>query len=294
MVDGDAVWRALARGADPAALGVDRVEGRWDLRGVGAPVTSWSRKGANPTLRGVRLCGLSLAGSDLPHFRLVDCRLEDCVLDGAALFDWRMWGTDVRDCSFVAASLRDAGMGGDRRSPNSWTNVDFRRADLRGTAHFAESYTDCGFQDAQLDRVDFDGSRHVGSAFAGDVREVEFRSRPRGARRARSVNRMAGVDFGNADVQSAAFHDLDLSACLLPRSPHHLVFADRRLFALRVLAALDVSATELVDLRVQMQGHVAEAPPGPGGPGFEHRADLGGTESEIDEAVDLMRSLGAR
>ena len=43
-----------------------------------------------------------------------------------------------------------------------------------------------------------------------------------------------------------------------------------------------------------MEGHMYDAVDGGGGPGFQHRDDLGDTEEERASAEALLRSLGAR
>ena len=293
-MDADVVWRALAGGADPAALGLGRTGGRWDLRSLPAPSLPWSRRDPLPHVRRVTFRGLDLSGTDLPSFRFTDCRFVDCVFDGAALADWRLWSTSVQDCSFRGASLAGAGMGGDRRHPTTWQGVDLSGADLRDTAHHAETYLDCTFRDARLTRVDFAGSRHVRSRFAGRLDEVEFRAAPRGRDRSRTPNTMDGVDLRAATVRFGTFSGLDLSRCLLPTAPDHLRFDDRRVFAARVLDRADGIDRANVSLRITMVGHLRDAPAGGGGPGFQHRLDLGETPAEVDSAVALLRSCGAR
>lgn len=288
----DEIWRRLASGQGLDGLGLSRVDGRWNLRSIGSPLSPWSSSEPLPLLKKVHLRDLDLSGAEMTHFRFFDCIFRNCIFDGASLQDMRMWGTRVQDCSFRRARIA-GGMGGDQRSPNEWERVDFAYSDLRRSSHFMESYVDSNFSGAQLAKVDFEGSRHVRSVFQGELTEVEFRALPKGVKRGRVRNTMDRVDFGSAIVRFSTFHDLDLSSATLPNSPIHLRFEDRRLFATRVLAAADAARLANVWLRTMMEIHVRDAPVGGGGPGFQHREDLGDTAQEVADAVRLMLSCGA-
>jgi uncharacterized protein YjbI with pentapeptide repeats len=294
MLNPDQTWGRLASGGSLAGLGLARVDGRWDMRSLGTPTQPWKKGDVMPsaTLRRVALRDLDLSGATLEHFTFFDCLIENCVFDGATLFDFGMFGTRVVNCSLKETTY-DGGMGGDRRHPNEWIRVDFSRGDLRKSFHSSELYEDCDFSNSRLDRVDFDGSRHRRSRFVGPFEELAFHASST-MWRSRQKNTMDGVDFAGATIRDSAFHDLDLSSCVLPRSSDHLVFDRRRVFAARVLDALQASARDNVDLRVTMEAHLRHAPRGDGGPGFQHVRDLGGHEQEINEAVALLLSLGAR
>ena len=184
-------------------------------------------------------------------------------------------------------------MGGDEKHPNRWLSVDFSGANLRNTAHYMESYVDCSFGNAKLRRVDFEGSRHTRSQFAGLLDDCEFRALPKGVKRGKAKNTMEGVDFGGATVRFTGFHKLDLTSCALPLSSDHLKFDDCGLFAVRVLEAISRSGKPHVILRALMERTRDYALPGGGGPGFRHRLDLGETPEEVNDAEALMRACGA-
>jgi uncharacterized protein YjbI with pentapeptide repeats len=157
-----------------------------------------------------------------------------------------------------------------------------------------ESYVDCDFSGAKLRRVDFEGSRHTRSRFAGTLDDCEFRALPKGVKRGKLTNAMDGVDFGDATVRFTSFHHLDLSRCVLPASPDHVKFEDCGLFAARVLEAIPRSGKPHLVLRALMERTRDYALPGGGGPGFRHRLDVGETPEEISDAEALMRVCGAR
>lgn len=292
MTDWHSVWRRLAMGESLDGLGLKKRDGRWDLRGIGQPPIPWARGSKLPTFRRVMLRGCDFSGTWMWNLRLFHTTIDDCVFDGAHLVDWRALGTSVTRCSFREADLQ-GGFGGDGKNPNQWRSVDFTSAIFRDTAHYMESYEDCDFGDAKLRRVDFEGSRHIRSRFAGLIDDCEFRALPKGVRRAKVKNTMEGVDLGRATVRFTDFHMLDLSACVLPESPEHLKFADAGVFAQRVLREISRSDKPHLILRVLMERTRDNAPPGGGGPGFRHRLDLGDTPEEIEHAEALMRACGA-
>lgn len=294
MYDWSQIWRLLSAGRDLAGLGLGKVSGRWDLRGIKEPATPWSRREPNPTFRRATLRGLDFSEGSLNHFRFFDCSFVDCIFDNADLSDSRLWGSSIIECSFRGAQLGMVGMGGDRRHPNSWTDVDFSRADLRNSAHYAERYTNCEFSDSLLNRVNFEGSVHEGSVFSGRMEEVEFRATPRDGRRSSAKNEMSGVVLTRATVRFSSFNMLNLGAANLPRGLDYLQFEERGRFARMALEAARKSQSTNVSLRVMMEVHVRDAPPGGGGPGFQHKLDLGETDAEVREAVALLMNCGAR
>lgn len=131
----------LVRGVPLDGLGLGRVNGRWDLRGMrfsavkrspgpSAGDYSTTRMEGVDTLRGVRLEGLDLSGSAWEHLRMFSVTVRDCVLEGAQVPDLRMWDSYWLDCSLRGTDLRSSSMGGStplwRRSGTmSWTGVDF-------------------------------------------------------------------------------------------------------------------------------------------------------------------------
>lgn len=294
VMDSDQVWRRLAEGLALDGLALSRIDGRWNLRSLGSPQRRWSRKDPLPTINRVLMKSLDFSGSTLPHFRFIDCRFVDCIFDEADLSDWRLWDSVLVESSFRDAKLKGANMGGDQRGPNRWSSIDFSRSDLRGTAHGSESYDGCDFSRARLDQVNFEGSRHTGSRFAGRIGEVEFRAAPKGAKRVQERNCMRGVDLGDATVRFCSFNQIDLSECIFPSAPEHLRFDDRGQFARRVLGAARDANNDNPWLRVMMETHVRDVGEGTDGPGFQHESDLGESADEIAEAVRLMRLCGAR
>ena len=93
-------------------LGLEKVEGRIDLRGLPAPVprrlaryeqAGWfiEKLGNLVKFDGVTLRGLDLSGASLDSFRFHKCIIENCLFDGARCHDWRMWESRTRETSRV-------------------------------------------------------------------------------------------------------------------------------------------------------------------------------------------------
>lgn len=295
----------LAGGGPLDGLGLGRVEGRWDLRGMHL---SNVRRSGGPTvggyattqleemdqLKGVRLEGLDLTGAVWEHLRLTSVEINDCVMDRARLPDLRMWDSHWRKCSLRGTRL-DGSMSGTtplwRRSrTTSWTQVDFTGADLRDTAHGYESYTDCDFSRARLKEVDFQGARHVRSRFAGPVEDVYFFRRPQGGLPVGPVNEMLDVDFTDAQVIGCSFWGLDLGAVRLPSTEHHVLARPKVATAGRALELLSAigQGDSLIGLRVAMEDWIRTGPGTAEAWGIVHREFLGESDAERAQATALL------
>lgn len=218
--------------------------------------------------------------------------VADCRFDTANCKGWSLWGCRVEDTSFEDAVLADAAMAGwhhrrPKKYANEWRRVDFRRADLRGTSHSHELYEDCDFTDARLDDVDFDGSRHVRSRFAGILRDVIFSRRPLG-RRHGEPNPMKDVDLTDATLMDVEFRGLDLLSTRLPQSPDHVTYRPRSAVAVQVLRMIEERRLDLADLRVIARLDIERGPRGDA-IGIVHVSELGADETERASAVALLR-----
>ena len=300
------VVERLSHGTSLEGLGLGRVGGRWDLRGMrfsdverrpGPAVGGYSSVGLAgfDQLNNVRLEGLDLTGAVWESLRLTSVEVSDCVLDGARLYDLRMWDSHWHDCSLRATRLRSGSMGGTtplwRRSrTTSWKGVDFTEADLRDSAHQYESYTDCDFSRARLDGVDFDGARHVRSRFAGRVEDVSFRRRPLLGLSVGPVNAMLDVDFTEAQLVGCGFWDLDLRQVKLPSTEEHVIARPKVAVARRVLELLATAelTDALIGLRVAMEFWQRTGPDTVHAWGVVDRAFLSESPEELLRAIALL------
>ena len=132
-------WRRLLQGASLETLGLQRLHGRIDLRGLTAPrppsqaEDAAEKPGDEPARRPRGHLGRLLekprfSNSQLPHLRFEDCVINNCRFDRANCNDWQLRGTTLINCSFRAADLRNASLDGigANGKRNSFRNVDFR------------------------------------------------------------------------------------------------------------------------------------------------------------------------
>jgi uncharacterized protein YjbI with pentapeptide repeats len=230
-----AIWKRLTAGKSLDDLGVARVGGRLDLRGIVAPAPSFGRKVASPrghvaeltnlvVLRGVSWNGLDFSGAKLGSLRFFDSVIDDCRFESANCRDWRMWGTRVRDTSFRGADLREAALGGvDEGRRNSFQRVDFSKANLRDSAHKSSDMEQCQFDG--VSGVDFQGTVFKNCTFIGELNDVLFyRHAFRGE--AYPANEMKGVDFRGATLRHVGFRRLDMDDVKWPTGGDHVVLSD--------------------------------------------------------------------
>jgi uncharacterized protein YjbI with pentapeptide repeats len=228
----DEAVRRLRAGSDLSELGLDTVDGRFDLRGV-----SWAK--APGPWEGVAIDGVALDHADLRHLRFVDCRLTNCRFTRADCQDWRLWGTTVEDCSFENADLRNASLGAWRDGRgNTFRHVRFVSATMLSVGTSAATYVGCDFSFANLTRVNFWQSTLIDCTFAGDLVDVVFDGRMLGEEKP-DPNPMRNVDFTNAKFDGADFRGVNFTSVKLPDDPDLLLVDDIAIIdrALAVLAS---------------------------------------------------------
>ncbi|GAA1639845.1 pentapeptide repeat-containing protein [Catellatospora bangladeshensis] len=222
------VLRRLRMGERLDGLPLDRVDGRWDLRGLGAPeprgvdadpaepagpqsgpitfTFEFATVAATLEFQRARLCDLDLRGAHLPRLRLFGCVIDNSLFDGAYCVGLRMWATDVMDSSFLAAELGRSSVGGwYANRANKLRNVDFRHADLSRLGCGVASFTDVDFSHAQLECTNFWQASLIRCRFAGVLREVVFDGRVLEPERDLAPNPMLDVDMAGV----TAFDDVD-------------------------------------------------------------------------------------
>jgi uncharacterized protein YjbI with pentapeptide repeats len=210
------------RGGDqPRSL--EKHENRWDLRGIVFPAPFALNRGAiaiaapGDLFRSSRAAwrSLDLTGAILPSLRLTDVSIEDCIFDGAAAEDLRMWGTGVADCSFVATDLRGSALAtGDGAFECSWRGVNFERTDLRGAHFTGGSIIDSTFQDAKLDGVHFNHTQLESVSFRGVLRDVRIEQSLHADDPA--PHELIDVSFDQATFEHADFRGCRFVRCSWP------------------------------------------------------------------------------
>ena len=227
------VWLVAGANGDPPE-GVERHEGRWDLRGFSLPEpavlgeepaagSTYQVISGVPRLTGVQWASLDLSQSRLPNMRLFDSTVADCLFDGADCRDWRMWNSGVTQSSFEGANLRDGALGTWHEGrANTWRDVSFDGADARGALFMGGRLIDCTFNRTRLSGAEFLQTALHGCVFSGplhkvlfDGREVPGRPRPEPLR--------------DCDFSAAAFDEVEFRGCrftggTMPADPDvHLV-----------------------------------------------------------------------
>jgi uncharacterized protein YjbI with pentapeptide repeats len=281
-------WKRLRSGSDLDGLGLRRVDGRWDLRGLrtpSAPVIEVEK---------AQWRGIDFSTAKLEGLRCMDMRIEDCVFDRATFADWRLWQCVVSDCTFRRADLRGTGMAGghlrrgrNAKHANVWRSVRFDGADLRDTAHHNELYEDCDFSSAKLARVDFAAARHVRSVFRGVLDEVVFERLPDPMVGDETPNAMEAVDFSAAVLKWVEFRGLPMLDAALPPGAEHVRYRPRQAVAEEVLRRLDAGTPASVELRTMAQLDCDRGPRGDA-VGIHHITELGDTEQEQAHARALI------
>lgn len=243
------VVRRLVEGGDPGSLGLGRIQGRVDLRGLPASGALVGGPGEIVEFRNVRLTGLDLAGASLASWRLYDCVVQDCRMDGADCQDWRLWRSSVVGCRFTSAILRDAAVGTwVDDAGNTWQDVDFSRTDFRVGASLGARYVGCDFSDADLSGVRFDHCAFERCTFAGHLRNVRFDGRGVDAQPPQPVSRR--LDFRNARFDEVEFIGFDLTGVAMPADPDLRVvrhYQRTLMRAIDLLAHQDTSPARMLD-----------------------------------------------
>jgi uncharacterized protein YjbI with pentapeptide repeats len=189
-------------------------------------------------LRKRRFEGVDFSSQTTANLRLFDCDFIGCCFDHSRFVDLRIWGTSFRRCSFRKAMLREAALGGLIEGRyNVFEDTEFGDADLRGSSYVSAIFDRCDFEDANLAKVDFNGSRFASCRFAGELRETKFAAVAFGHEDL-EPNCMLDVDFRRAELHWVQFRKLDLSNALLPEDEAHVALPEYRLFLERAVAWL--------------------------------------------------------
>jgi uncharacterized protein YjbI with pentapeptide repeats len=244
------VLARLVAGRPLDELGLAKVDGRIDLRGLPAPVprrlaryeqAGWfiEKLGNLFILREVALRGLDLSGAFLDSFRFHKCIIENCLLDGARCHDWRMWECGIRETSFRSANLRRATLGPwSAGKGNTFAKVDFAEADFRDCTSITAVFEDCDFSHARLEKVEFLRCAIVRCTFAGLLDEVVFDGRVFEPD-LREPNRYEDIDMSHALLKLAQFWGFDLPAVRLPGDPGLRVIRNYPCVVAAAVRALD-------------------------------------------------------
>lgn len=158
------VARRLVTGADLGDLGLETIDGRFDVRGLwvvnparnvpeghlGRP-SSFSNE--VPWATGVRWTDIDLSYSTLA-INLRGALVSNVRLDGAGLQSWYVCESQFEHVSLRGTDLDQAVLDGNsglqgaqlRWAPSAWTRCDFSRANLKNSPGFGRAkLTECAF-----------------------------------------------------------------------------------------------------------------------------------------------------
>ncbi|MEV6110083.1 pentapeptide repeat-containing protein [Streptomyces sp. NPDC051940] len=246
----DEVVSRLRRGRSLDKLGLGEVDGRVDLRGLPWPVPEIrsQRSGRKvfgiaqgsgfPEVRGAKLTGIDFGGAALPHLRLFDSTVADCVFTGAAMKDFRAWGTSFEHCDLSRADLREGLVGSWHEGKgNAWRQCRFDSARMDKAVMLGAVFEECRFHDVSLAdaAVQFSGFRDV--VFSGPLSEVAFYGFPfKSEHPPRPF--FENVDFSAARLQNVMFVGFRLDGARFPEDADIAVLPDAQRRLERALAAL--------------------------------------------------------
>jgi uncharacterized protein YjbI with pentapeptide repeats len=226
----------LERGDIECAMKMlDKVDGRWDLRGFDfslhegeKPFMHYWPDGMVGSKRGVEYHDITLEGFDFTNAifamtKWIDCEFCDCLFKEAVLRS-----SDFQGCTFRRVRFEDCSHGGllggfTRKNLGRFEDVEFVSGNLLGADFWCPAFERCHFH-CGLTRVYFNGSQFNDCSFQGILNEVWFH----GISRKNSdpkwwatldipPNPMRGIDFSQATFKEVYFCDgIDLSDCKFP------------------------------------------------------------------------------
>jgi uncharacterized protein YjbI with pentapeptide repeats len=178
----------LVTGGDLTELGLGRVSGRVDLRGLWlASLRGMPRDAGRPdhaVASDVVWRDVDLSSGTVP-IDLVRCSLSNVCLDRVQWPEWRAGQSVLDGCTFARADLRGCSLDGynpglqDRPVPDTptvYTNCTFDRTRIGQYASWGRAtFEDCRFVDTDLPNPFWTrGANLIRCRFEGDFREVCF------------------------------------------------------------------------------------------------------------------------
>ena len=140
--------RTWLTGQGPQPDGLEKHQGRTDLRGIPLTATPATIGDKDNPAAGITWDSLDLTGSQLEQLRFFAGTITNCVFDTANLNGLRLWGTRVTDSTFRRTDLRNSALGtGEWHGlRNTWQHVTLDRANLRDTTFTAAILNHCTFE----------------------------------------------------------------------------------------------------------------------------------------------------
>jgi uncharacterized protein YjbI with pentapeptide repeats len=214
--------------------GLNRVEDKFDLRGISFPkeYSEYDYKGKHMKqvvgslkFKGVTVDNIDFSYADIQHTEWKNCRFSSVKFYGAQLEQLNIINCDFENVSFENTRLSYSYLNirsGTRSG--SFKDVIFRNSQLNETRFSFPTIENCVFDSCNLYAADFDGSRFTNSKFIGEVNSSWFRKHSikefepnfilNQVNKKKFANEMKDVDFLEAILKYVTFSkDLDLSTC---------------------------------------------------------------------------------
>lgn len=222
------VLNGILQGDSLEHLGLDKYEGRVDIRGIQFP----------------RFLDIPRTVFKDGAFVDTDCsfanfqgsawqrwRFDNVLFVSAKMDEVRFSECEFAAVSFAKASLHYAVMNATLGTGHGFfRNTSFMNSDLRSTIYTNTVFESSAFIDCKLKKVDFQGARFKDCKFKGLLESVQFHGVPIETFGAPAFpNKMHGVDFSEAILSDCVFVDgVDLSGCLMPKDGAHLVIRNNK------------------------------------------------------------------
>ncbi len=225
-------------------IGMERFEGRWDIRGVNLTpeflkeeirISSRLLDNGKLLLRKKRLKGIDFSLSNISSLQLQECEVEDCKFEHILGKEMNIAASHFTNCGFrnsnMAYSFLNQNIGSDS---GSFINVDFIFSNLSECTFYFPIIKFCNFVNCNLKATNFDGSRLENCKFEGDVDSCWFSGYSNFAHKSlfyifnkvdprKYPNLMENVDFSNAKLTGVSFRNrVPLDKCVFPQGEKYL------------------------------------------------------------------------
>ncbi len=237
------VTSAIRRNSDLQSLGLDIVDGRYDLRGIRLDkpkkveeIRSHSRVTGAQTFKGSEFKKIDFSHATLDFGVFVNCSFVDCVFFKTRMKNIRITACDLRDCSFLKSDLSNSFLNLNvGKDSGSFINCEFIETNISKTEFGFPKIHNCSFVDCKLKEVNFDGSRFERCVFKGQFESGWFNGYSIYASKSTFglfnrvnpkayPNEMIEVDFGEAMLEDVQFQNgINISNCILPRAGNYFV-----------------------------------------------------------------------
>lgn len=204
--------------------------------------------------------------AEIDHLRLFLCELKNCLFRGAAVRDWRSWGTRYTDCDFSQANLQNSNIGGAEYKGKrvEYINCIWRKGNLKQVHLSGGTYRDCRFEDIRLVDEQVRDARFSNCTFNGRLESIRFDGRDTESKSAPwpvRADAMANCDFSGCTLVDCTFMGIDMRTVTLPAGgvlmPNLAGVAER---ALTWAATAGLNAGEMQFLKMYWQGHYTKLP----------------------------------